>query len=279
MYKKILMFLLVISLFIFIIGCGTPEPKEEMNTRLLTRTYTSQDENSTMRIMINNLDNTGSVEMTLFIQDKDEWWYALDERTYTANEIVESEGGFSLDYAVCGLLWTMFRDYEIAKKEYSNTSEWTNETLTDEETKEQKTMDEFMKGFKATGFSLKFVDKEDKSTILKCYNTGLGEKDLEIKAYNTTSQREIDLAEEEMWGDYEENSESNILNTEQRTEYASCESFGCDENHIAVGDKSTNQWYYCDCFGVESIASEDRTCFSSIGVAEAVGYYKAWDCE
>ncbi|MBI5001764.1 hypothetical protein HZC31_00095 [Candidatus Woesearchaeota archaeon] len=65
----------------------------------------------------------------------------------------------------------------------------------------------------------------------------------------------------------------------QRTEYASCESLGCDENHIAVGDKSTNQWYYCDCFGVESIAREDRTCFSSIDVAEAVGYYKAWDCE
>lgn len=294
--KKDGILLIIFVLLLFVSSCNTnesiEEPIEGVTKGFWTSTYTTGDENSTIKVEINNFDKTGSVEMRMFIADEDEWGYSFAEGTYTRddffkeedNETIDLSGLFPLDFT-CEFFWAVFRDYDTAMEEFSNwtnTSEWSNQTLTDEETKEQKKMEEFMKGFKATKFSLKFVDKEDKSTILECYSTGLEQEDLGYRVYGTTSEREMELGEESFWGG------SSVISVDvsstddieqERTEYASCVSLGCDNKHIAIGDRSTSEWYYCDCFGVESIAREDRTCFSSIDVAEAVGYYKAWDCE
>lgn len=202
MRKILIIFMLLILLLA--VGCSTNDTETtattntkteqaisepEMQTGLLTKTFTFKDENSSWVITINNIDHIGTVDRKQYITDKDEPDYQVT--------------GF-LSEMFCSTFWNLYRDYDAANKEYEKSLEEMkdyleemNITVTDEDNKEEVDMDKYLTGFKATKFSIEFIDKEDGTTISECYNTGTGENDLTYKGYDTTTKRENELWEEQ----------------------------------------------------------------------------------
>lgn len=218
--RRILIIFMVLVLLL-VVGCSTKDAgttstetqqsvgEPEMQTGLLTKTFTHKDENISETVIINTLDKSGSVEMEYYVSDK-------DESNYQINGLVSGW--------VCSTFWNLYRDYDTGSEEIKA---WTEElqkdmnitiTLSNEDKKEQVRQDDFFKGFKATTFSLKFIDKEDGTTISECYNTGTGENDLTYKGYDTTTAREEKLAEDAFNQQLDSYNEATVTETVTKAE-------------------------------------------------------------
>ncbi len=150
--KKSSILVIIFFLLLLVASCGTkstePEPtsqqdtvqQEQIQQGLLSSTYTYEDENITMKIVVNKIDKSGTVDVNYYVPDSEESYYAMDKGTYSADQASENGSLFTLLF--CNVYWGIFRDIDNANNFSDELQEENPNTisLTDQKTQEEGVM-------------------------------------------------------------------------------------------------------------------------------------------